>query len=65
MKRCKHNWYFEHTIYQGPRGEKDNRCAVHRQCQKCGQHQMALTTRWRKPYKGYQLSDLRNNTRTQ
>lgn len=58
MGRCKHNWFYEHMIYQGLSGENDNSVAVHRQYTLCGVHQMATTKPWRRPFSGYRLDDL-------
>lgn len=53
---CDHHWVYEHTVWQG---RSENECAVHRQCSKCGLHQMAYTEMWSKPLKVYKLPDLR------
>jgi len=45
MKRCEHNWHYEHTIY----GDSDDRTAIHRQCRHCGRHEVAYAGAWRKP----------------
>lgn len=49
----KHNWSYEHTIWQGDKSP--NEVGVHRYCS-CGKHQMAFTSSWRKPRKGYKLT---------
>ena len=41
-KICKHFWLYEHAVYGG---DKD-KTSVHRQCQKCGLHQVGRVTKW-------------------
>ena len=57
-RSCDHYWLYEHTIYDGPRGEKDATCAIHRQCAKCRTHRMAVCETWRSPFAQYDLPEL-------
>lgn len=64
VKFCKkptdHYWLIEHTVYSGLEGKDSPQTAVvHRQCNKCGVHQLAKTKAWHKPHKDYELTDLR------
>lgn len=54
---CKHDWFFEHTIYQG-RSVSKNSAAIHRQCSKCGKHEMAFVSKWVAKPRGYSVVEL-------
>ena len=54
--KCKHYWFYEHTVYGSSR---NNKVSVHRQCSYCKQHQIAHASDWKKPRKSsYELPDL-------
>ena len=59
MKKCKHEYLYEFTIY----GDDKNISLkiIHRQCRFCGVHQLAKTKAWHKPHRRYnELPDLRD-----
>lgn len=59
MKKCKHYWSYEHTVYGDVYVDGGDTITVHRQCSNCGIHQIASTSEWKKPHKdSYELPEL-------
>jgi hypothetical protein len=60
MKKCDHWWTYEHVIYQSRQNTK-NGIAVHRQCSRCGVHELTKihNPKWTRDTRGFSLTDMR------
>ncbi len=60
-ERCEHYWAYEHAIYSISADGIGDGIGVHRQCDKCGIHELCKipSPRWTRNVKGFALTDMR------